>query len=156
VGPVTVGTGTISPGGSPGILHTSSITTSSGTVFNMEINGDAAGTEYDQIITAGSIALDGTLVVALDFAGIAPLDEFFIWLNDGTDPIGGAGMFSGLPEGGSIPAGSGSFTISYLANGDLGAIGNDISLTYVPEPGSAALAAAAGAMVLGRRRRRMA
>ena len=163
VGPLTVNTGgTFAPGHSPGILNTGSVVTNLGSTTSIEVGGLTPGSlwsNHDQARTTGTVTLDsgsnaGTLVVSL-VDGYLPAvnDSFFIWLNDGLDAI--SGTFNGLPEGAYIPInGNNSFQISYLANGDAGAVGNDISLTYIPEPGSAALAAAAAALALSRRRRR--
>jgi len=149
---LSLGAGTVlSPGNSPGMLTTGSVTTAAGSFANIEIGGLTAITEYDRIATAGTVSLDSTLVVSFSFAGAQAGDTFDIWLNDGTDPI--TGTFAGLAEGSSIPAGMGSLTITYFANADGGSLGNDVRLTYVPEPSAALLAGAAALLAAGRRRR---
>jgi hypothetical protein len=60
-------------------------------------------------------------------------------LNDGDDPIGG--VFAGLPEGAGLPIGNGlAFQVTYLANGDGGAVGNDFGVTVVVDTFSTDLA----------------
>jgi autotransporter-associated beta strand protein len=157
IGAVAINSGgTLSPGASPGILTTGSITTSAGSLTSIEINGLTAGTEYDRIETTGTISLDGTLVITLNYATPVVGDEFFIWLNDGTDAIDGPRFANAPNEGDFIPVGGNGagFNVHYDRNGDLGPAGNDISLTYVPEPGTSSLALIAGALALNRRRRR--
>jgi hypothetical protein len=43
----------------------------------------------------------------MNFATPTMGDEFFIWLNDGTDAIGGARFTNAPTEGAFIPVGSG-------------------------------------------------
>jgi autotransporter-associated beta strand protein len=154
VGAVDMAGGAIAPGASPGILNTGSVVTSSSSSnFQFEIGGLTAGSQYDQINTTGTISLDGILTLSL-VGGFTPTpgNQFFPWLNDGTDPI--SGTFAGVPEGGVVTAGGSSFAVSYTGNGDGGSIGNDIRLTaLVPEPSAATLATGAALLVLRRRRR---
>lgn len=152
---------TLSPGSSPGILATGSVTTAGGTLGTgvmIEIGGLTAGTDHDQIQTTGGITLNGGVLSVSLINSFTPTsgDVFYMWLNDGTDLIGGApGTFTGLAEGAMIsePVTGGFFNISYVANGDSGSVGNDISLTYVPEPGTGVLLLLAGSGFLRRRRR---
>ncbi|HEX8913094.1 MAG TPA: autotransporter-associated beta strand repeat-containing protein, partial [Humisphaera sp.] len=151
-GAVTANSGsTVSPGNSPGVLSTGTLTLAAGSTALMEINGTTAGTQYDQLNVTGTVTLGGgALQVAL---GYTPLvgDTFRLINNDGTaDPV--VGTFAGLPTSGStFQSGGATFAINY-AGGD----GNDVTLTTtVPEPASAgALLAAAAAGLLARRRRR--
>jgi autotransporter-associated beta strand protein len=154
-GAVALAGGTLSPGASPGILTTGSITTSSSSTVLMELGGLTAGAQYDQIQTSGTISLDGTLVLTVNYQPSTG-DKLFLWLNDSTDPI--TGTFTGLAEGGSILYGQGQWIISY--NDDSGNtlgpsnnLGNDVSIIWVPEPGTSGLALLAGCIALGRRRR---
>lgn len=151
--------GTLSPGNSPGVLTTRSVTTSAGSTSIFEIGSLTAGNGlafHDQIKSFGTVSLDGTLTVSLVNAfQPAYFDEVYLWLNDGTDAI--TGTFTGLPEGAAIPTGGGDWwVISYLGNGDAGSLANDVKLTYVPEPSAALLAAGTGLIALARRRRRVA
>jgi fibronectin-binding autotransporter adhesin len=161
VGPITLEAGSaLSPGSSPGILSTGSAV-SAGNV-TIEIGGPAPGNGtgfHDQINTSGILTLDGGLlnVSLVDSYLPAINDTFDIWLNDGTDAILGQASFTGLSEGSqiSIPETSGGgldsdyWTITYFGN-----TGNDIRLTYVPEPSSTLLAGTVVLLALGRRRRR--
>jgi hypothetical protein len=84
-------------------------------------------------------------------AGLHFGDKFFVLLNDGTDAITGT-----FTQGSTITVGSDTFSISYNDNGDLGSVGNDISLTVtvVPEPGTwLGAALALGSLGWGQRRR---
>ncbi|MCW1922530.1 hypothetical protein OKA05_08185 [Luteolibacter arcticus] len=86
---------------------------------------------YNQMRVGGIVSLDGDLL--LDSDPVLPEGEsFFLLLNDGNDPIDGT--FDGLPEGGVIPIGNGlALQITYQANGDGGAAGNDVGVTVVPD-----------------------
>jgi hypothetical protein len=124
------GTGTISPGSSPGTLTINGNVNLSGAVV-IELNGTTPGTQYDQMDVNGGVNIGGTtLMLTLGYVP-SPGDGYIIVSNDGSDPI--AGTFTGLPEGATITLGGTDFHISYHA-GD----GNDIALTSlaVPPPGA--------------------
>ncbi len=126
--------GTLSPGSSPGFLNVSGgLTLTGGATFQVELNGTTAGSQYDQlVVTSGGIALgNGTLSVALGFTPVLG-DVFTIISNAPNSAI--SGTFAGLTEGGSFNVGATQFQITYLGNG-----GNDVVLTVVPEPSTAAL-----------------
>ncbi|WDQ16955.1 tandem-95 repeat protein [Rhodopirellula sp. P2] len=124
---------TYSPGASPAINTVGSYTQTSGGTTLLELDGTAAGAEYDQIkvdIVAagagtGTVSLDGSL--SLDFGYVpSPGDSWTLIDNDGTDVITtefsshSAGDFTVvLPGGASVP-----LTIDY-AGGD----GNDVVLS---------------------------
>lgn len=151
VGPITAVTGKIVPGVIAGTLDTGDLLFGPNADLQMEIGGYVAGIDHDQLRVTGSLTIGGELQPSL-INGFLPFqnDTFFIMLNDGVDPVVGA--FAGLSEGAGITFGDFPFTITYLANGDFGAVGNDIALIAVPEPGSALLLLA-GLGVLSRRRR---
>ncbi len=157
---VVNGGGTFAPGASPGIITTRSVGMLSGSFANIEIGGLTPGNGsgfHDQIISRGDINLDGTLVVSLVNLYVPNQnDKFLIWTNDLADAV--TGNFTGLPEGATFPVPetgdpSDYWQISYVEGVMAGSDGNDIRLQYIPEPGTAFLAAAAASLLLFRRRR---
>ena len=161
VADVVMAGGTLAPGASAGQLTTGGLTTvSSSSVFAFEIGGLTPGTQHDQLATIGGVSLAGAVLNVSLIDAFVPVagDKFLLWTNDGSDAF--AGTFGGLPEGGTLsvldtPDPTDFWLISYAENGMVGSSGNDISLTYVPEP-SAALSAGAALAALGMRRRRRA
>jgi fibronectin-binding autotransporter adhesin len=161
VGPITLDVGSsLSPGNSPGVLTTGSATSSAD--VNIEIGGPTPGNGtgfHDQIVTNGALALNGGNLSVSLVDGYVPSQtiSFDIWLNDGADLIGGTGSFTGKPEGfgdpGSWPVPETADPLDFWSITYAGGTGNDIRLTYIPEPSSAFLAAAAGLLALNRRRR---
>jgi autotransporter-associated beta strand protein len=160
-GNVTLETGgTISPGNSPGILTIGSLISTGTGTLSIELNGTTPGTEYDQLAISslgggtGGISL-GSTVITLSL-GFTPAinDKFFIVLNDGSDPIVG-NLFNGITpliEGDTVNLAGQNFTISYVDNGDAGTVGNDISLTAIPESSSTILGAIGLSSLLWRKR----
>ncbi|WP_157152685.1 DUF4347 domain-containing protein, partial [Cellvibrio sp. BR] len=119
--------GTLSPGNSPGTLTVNgNLTMAPGSILAVEINGTAAGTEYDQILVNGSLDVSGAILSATHGYTAGQGDSYTIIVNDAADNI--TGTFSGLAEGGTTTAGGNStvLTASYL--GDDGN-GNDFTLT---------------------------
>ncbi|MBN8458878.1 MAG: autotransporter-associated beta strand repeat-containing protein [Verrucomicrobia bacterium] len=87
--------------------------------------------ERDELHVNGSVTLGGTLSL-YTFPDIEPVfmtDPVVLVFNDGEDPVNGT--FAGLPEGALIPIDGGNLRITYQANGDGGAVGNDIGFTWV-------------------------
>ncbi|MBS1793306.1 MAG: right-handed parallel beta-helix repeat-containing protein [Acidobacteria bacterium] len=114
----------ISPGFSPGIINSGSLSMTSGSSLDIELNGTTAGTGYDQVNVTGTVSLGGaTLNVTTGFAPTAG-NTFTIINNDGADPV--SGTFDALPEGTVFYVGANSFRISYV-----GGTGNDVVLTAV-------------------------
>jgi autotransporter-associated beta strand protein len=115
VGSVTVNAGgTILPGtnaATTGILTTGAITFASGANFNTTLNGNAAGTGYDQLVANGAINLGGsTLHVTLGFVP-AVGTSFTIIKNNGSSAV--TGTFNALPEGATFTVGTETFQITY-------------------------------------------
>jgi autotransporter-associated beta strand protein len=152
--------GTIAPGNSTGILTSvGSLALAIGSNLNMELNGNVAGTGYDQLRVNGGVTLNGGNLVANFIGGAYSAgDLLFLLLNDGTDAIGGTGIFSGLAQDAFVVNYGGyDWKISYnadsVSNTFTGAAnGNDIALMAVPEA-STALLGGIGALLLLRRRR---
>lgn len=121
--------GKLTPGNSPGILATGDVMWSGGSRFGCEISGGTAGTGYDQLQVTGTVDIGNASLDATDPTlsyTPAPGAKHFIILNDGIDPINN--KFKGLLEGATVSIGSTNYTISYVGNGDGGAIGNDVVL----------------------------
>jgi hypothetical protein len=114
------GSGTVSPGSSPGRLTVNGDATFGG--FVAELNGLTAGTQYDQLVVNGAVTLSGPLTASLGF-GPAYGGGFTIIDNDGTDPINGTFAGGPIQTIGGVP-----FAISYT-----GGTGNDVVLTPVAQ-----------------------
>lgn len=114
----------VSPGTSPGIINSGSLSLTSGSTVNIEINGPNVGSQYDQLNVTGTVSLgNATLNTTLGFAPTAG-QVFTIINNDGGDAV--TGTFAGLAEGDVFYEGAHSFRISYV-----GGTGNDVTLTSV-------------------------
>ncbi|HEY0545157.1 MAG TPA: FG-GAP-like repeat-containing protein [Pyrinomonadaceae bacterium] len=93
--------------------------------FAPKLNGNTAGSGYDQLNVTGTVDLTGGVLLPAIFPGFTPSvgDVYTIINNDGTDAV--IGTFTGLPEGANLttPAGI-NFRISYI-----GGTGNDVVIT---------------------------
>ncbi len=130
VGDVTMTSGSIAPGNSPGCLNTGDLAYTGGS-FDVEIGGKAiAACEYDNMVATGTVNLGSntTLNVSLvnSFAP-AKNDTFSIILNDSNDAVQGA--FKGLADGDKFTLGGYTYQINYDA-GD----GNDVVLLVTGTP----------------------
>ena len=158
LGPVTSLGGNIGPGNSPGILTTGNLNTSAGvTTFNMELNGTAPGTGYDQVVVNGLIDIGTTSVLSLTSNFVpTPGDKFFLLVNNGSSPI--TGLFSGIADNSQFTTVEGYvFEAHYTADSGTGNVsgGNDFALlTIVPEPSGAVLLALTFVVGVARRRRK--
>jgi autotransporter-associated beta strand protein len=116
--------GTVLPGTSstPGTLNCGNVTFTSGSSFNVVLNGTMAGSGYTQLGVAGTVTLGGsTLNVALGF--IPPVGaSFTIIKNNGSSAI--SGTFSGLAQGATFMRNGMTFQISYV-----GGSGHDVVIT---------------------------
>jgi hypothetical protein len=106
---------TLTNAGSISIDGTASLTgnytqTASGALA-IDLNGPAAGSQYDQLKATGNVSLAGALNLSI---GIAPVvGTPFTIISDAGGAI--TGTFAGLPQGATITAGGATFQISYSA-----------------------------------------
>jgi hypothetical protein len=131
VSAVTVYSGTLKPGDSPGVLHVEgNFTMAPGTTFTAELDGPNPGSGYDQLQASGSVSLNGaTLNLQPNFAaGVGT--AFIILVNNGPGAI--VGTFAGLPEGAVFQIAGQYFSISYQA----GSGNKNVVVTRVGPPGS--------------------
>lgn len=129
LGNVTMSSGAIAPGNSPGCLGTADLTFTSGN-YDVEIAGTEPCTGYDQTAVIGAVNLgsDTTLNVSL-LSGYAPADNtaFALILNDAADAV--VGTFKGLADGAKFTVAGYTYQINYNA-GD----GNDVLLLVTGTP----------------------
>lgn len=132
VGPIEA-RGSVSPGGSPGILTSSNATFSASGNFTVELAGPNPGTDYDQLIVRGSNSLaNAALAINLRFSTpFAVGQKFSIIENVGIEPV--TGIFLGHPEGSTWLQNGFGFSISYV-----GGSGNDVVLMLTAVPGAVA------------------
>lgn len=121
VGEVSAPLGRLAPGLSPGRLSTGAVTLDG--AFDVELNGPAPGSGYDQLDVRGAVTLNNAQLSLT--TGFTPATDasFTIIANDGTEPV--IGTFGNLPEGATITAGGRTFAITYR-----GGDGNDVVLTH--------------------------
>jgi fibronectin-binding autotransporter adhesin len=127
---VTLNHGTHAPGASPGVMRIKgNYTLASDAVLQIEINGTAPGTQYDQVCLnggSGTVTLAGTLqLVATNSLPIG--SAFTIITNTGSAAVSGA--FAGLPPGYAFYASGYWWRINYS-----GGNGEQVTLTIIPPP----------------------
>lgn len=112
---------TINPGPATGSLSLGGVTMTSGTTFNVDLNGNTPGTQYDLLSISGNVTL-GNATLTLN-VGFSPANNtnFTIINNTGANPV--SGTFNGLPEGSVIIIGPTAFVLTYQ-----GGTGNDVVL----------------------------
>jgi fibronectin-binding autotransporter adhesin len=130
VGALTLTSGKVAPGQSPGVLNSGNLSFTGG-ALDEEIGGTGAG-QFDQLNVTGLVNLGTatTLNTSL-YNGFVPKtgDSFTIINNDGTEAV--SGTFSGLAEGATFTVGGAVFKISYV-----GGTGNDVVLSVQSAPAS--------------------
>jgi autotransporter-associated beta strand protein len=133
-GALTLSSGAVlAPGNSAGRLtFQDDVTLELGSIFEVEIGGYTAGSEYDDVVMmSGAVFyLENT---TLDVVFLNDFDDAAVNFTTFTIVNGAhSGSFNGLSEGDSLVVESRQFQISYNS-------GNNITLTLVPEPASMAL-----------------
>jgi autotransporter-associated beta strand protein len=135
----TVASGaTLSPGASAGTLRTDDLTMQSGSNLFIEIGGLTAGTQYDQVLSNGTVTLSGNLIVNL-INGFTPQSSDTFTIIDGASVIG---EFSSVSV-----VGIGHFDVIYLADQVL------LTNFSVPEPSTMSLVGMASLGLIASRRR---
>lgn len=130
-GDVAINGGTHAPGNSPGIMPIAgNYALGAGGTLQIEVNGAAVGTQYDQVKILGA-ASTVTLAGALDLVAAPALavgSSFTIIDNGGTAAVNGT--FAGLPQSAEFYEDAQWWRISYT-----GGTGNDVVLTRIaPTP----------------------
>ena len=119
--------GAVSPGDSPGALTAASLSLASGSIFNEELGGAAAGTQYDQtIITAGgAVSLGGATLNVSFLNGFRPTvgQSFTIIKNQS-----GAGVVGTFNQGSTYVLDGYTVDINYW-----GGPGHDVVLSVVSQ-----------------------
>jgi len=128
VGDVTTTAGTISPGDSPNVLHTGSLTLDGNSTYLAELDGGSTGngtTGYDQIVASGAVDLDSALLDTGLGGGYVPTpgDQLTILQNNSGSDV--TGTFAGLGEGTELIISGRPFGINYQG----GASKQDVVLT---------------------------
>lgn len=130
VGDITMSSGSIAPGNSPGCINSGDLVLTGGS-YDVEIAGKTASScEFDNLTVTGGVNLgsDTTLNVSLiNSYTPAVNDSFAIILNDSNDAV--QGTFKGLDDGDKFTLGSYTYQINYDA-GD----GNDVVLLVTGTP----------------------
>jgi autotransporter-associated beta strand protein len=135
-------------GDSPGhVTIMGSMTIDHDAIVEFELQGGAAGTQYDQVDVGGGVHLAGFGNAYLDLvaSGFTPVDgqAFFIINNRGSSPV--VGQFTNAPQDSLISSGGHFFAITYSADADTLSVagGNDVALisvaSPVPEPAASLL-----------------
>jgi hypothetical protein len=136
--------GQVNPGSPLGLLNIQgNYTQTAPGDLRILLGGLTPVTQYNQLEVANSIALGGTLHVAL-VTGYMPHvnDTFTILKNDSGGAV--AGTFAGLAEGAAFIAGGYQFRISYV-----GGAGHDVTLTVIKSPTATSVNSSANASVYG-------
>ncbi len=168
-GPITMSSsGTfVAPGaaagpGSIAALHVGALTMVAGSTLSIDLgpggasSGAGGGTVYDQLISAGTVALNGATLAVTDLASsLAVGNKYFIVENSTANP----NVYGAFASGATVTDNNGdTFAINYADNGDGGVTANDISLTVltvVPEASTWVMGALALSTLLCSQRRRL-
>ena len=121
---VAVTTGTLAPSGAPTI--TGNVAINSGGRFAVQLNGPAAGIQYDQLTVSGTVTLAGALDIAAS-TNLPPGSTFTIINNTGAGAV--SGTFLGKPNNSAFSTNGYNWRISYN-----GGTGNDVTLSLYSIP----------------------
>ena len=153
VGNLTITGGTLSPGNSPGIINSDSLSLDSISTLHVELSGNTgspvAGTNYDQTNVSGSVSLGSASLTLVELGDYAFVENslFFIVGNDGSDSV--LGTFAGLGQNSVFYVGGHAYQISYAGN--LATLsfsgGNDVVLMAIPEPSTCLLLVSAAGLL---------
>jgi len=137
------------------ILKFKVVTTGLSMLAGSTFAGDIISTtSIDRLNVAGTVFLaDAGLSLSAGVGFNPQANQLFpLIINDLDDLV--SGTFAGLPEGSTVVVSGFPFQLSYAANLDAGAVGNDVALTAIPEPGSAVLLLGGFGMLIGAQRMR--
>ncbi|WP_278469021.1 choice-of-anchor D domain-containing protein [Gimesia maris] len=119
---------TLAPGNSPGqVVINGDLILNSDDFLDIEINGQTAGSGYDQFIVNGDVVLNGAALNLTNTYTPVDGDKFTLIDNDAADGITGA--FVGYPEGHVFTNFLGSGLNAYLTY--VGGNGNDVVIHMV-------------------------
>lgn len=119
----------LAPGMSPGCLSSGNLTFAEGAVFEAQLGGTTACTEYDQQRVTGTVTLGSATLSTPLWNNYKPAagNVYTIITNDGSDAV--VGTFKNLAEGATYTQDGYVIQVSY-AGGD----GNDVTLTVKSVP----------------------
>ena len=133
VGVITMASGSVAPGQSPGCLSSGNLNYIGGSL-DIELAGTTVCTEYDQQTVTGTVSLGSDLTTLnttlLNSYKPALNSTYTIISNDASDAV--TGTFKGLAEGATFQVSGYTFSISYK-----GGDGNDVVLTTTAVPATA-------------------
>jgi autotransporter-associated beta strand protein len=144
-GAVTVNSGgTLAPGNgaTTSIFKTGNLTLASGSNLDIVLNGNTAGTGYDQVSVTGTVNVTGSTLALSGTRTAHDGTLLTIITNDAADAI--TGTFSGLAEGGTTIFSGVTYTATYQ-----GGTGNDAVLTADPAATTGAVVADNNPSVVG-------
>jgi autotransporter-associated beta strand protein len=123
-GAVTVNSGgNLSPGsGGTSIFNTGNLVLAAGSNLNIALNGNTAGSGYDQVNVTGTVNVTGSNLVLSGTRSARDGSVLEIIANDASDAV--TGTFQGLAQGGTTVFNG----VTYGANYS-GGTGNDVALT---------------------------
>jgi autotransporter-associated beta strand protein len=129
-GTLTATTEFMSPSGlvtGPGVLTAfGDLTFDSASSLNIDLTGAIVGSEYDQVVTSGVVALGGA-ALNLSLGGFVPTgsESFTLIDNTGASPV--SGEFASLTQGATVDLAGVTYYMNYM-----GGNGNDVVLSPTP------------------------